>query len=223
LPDTDVRPLKIMIVDDYEFTRLGLKTALQRGGQFEIIGEAANGEAALELLSSIRPDIILMDISMPKMDGVTASRHIKMLYPEIKIIILSSRQQESEIRTLLQAGVDAYCLKDITAEKLVQIIRLIKSEGLWLDPNIAKVLARGLANESGIPKNELDGRLNPDLSGRENEVLRLLCDGKANKEISNALGISIPTTKAHVSSIIQKMGVDDRTQAAVKAIRQQWV
>src|SRR5690242_20394529 len=131
--------LNVLIAEDHEFTRIGLHSALKRKSNLQIIGEAENGEDAVAIAIEKNPDIILMDIGMPKLDGIKATQTIKEKCPEIKIIMLSSRQLEEEILSSISAGADAYCLKDITTERLIQVIYLVAEGGIWLDPYIAKV------------------------------------------------------------------------------------
>lgn len=216
---SETQTVEILIVDDHEFTRLGLSSGIRRKSGFAIAGEAGNGEEAVQFVQENQPDVVLMDIGLPRMDGITATRKIKENYPDTKVIILSSRQIEDEINASIAAGADGYCLKDITTERLIQIIELVLEGGIWLDPYIARILAGSLTRQA---RDGRSGRhaYNTELTEREKEVLALIVEGKSNKEIGQALGITLPTTKAHVSSLIQKLAVDDRTQAAVKALQE---
>jgi two-component system, NarL family, response regulator LiaR len=212
--------LKVLLVDDQELPRSGLKFSLQAHEQLKVVGEAENGKQALEKIELLRPDIILMDIMMPVMDGIVATQQIKAQSPELKVIILTSSQSESEVYAAMTAGADAYCVKTIRLNRLVQVIEMVAEGALWMDPVIAKVvldslpapkLALELAQDDELPA--------PYLTNRELEVLKLIVDGKSNKEIAVELVVTVHTVKAHVSSIIQKLAVDDRTQAAIKGIR----
>ncbi|MEB3287833.1 MAG: response regulator transcription factor [Vampirovibrionales bacterium] len=223
MPD---KSLTVMIVEDHEFMRTGLSFSLKKKSPFDVIWEAADGLEALGQVEERQPDIVIMDIGMPRMDGITATQEIKSRYPAIKVIILSSRQNEDEIRGSISSGAEAYCLKDISVERLIQVIELVAEGGIWLDPGIAHVLSQALSSKagSGMPHgNSGIGHsrqaYNTSLTEREQDVLELIVQGKSNKEIALALGITLPTTKVHVSNIIQKLAVDDRTQAAVKALQ----
>lgn len=208
--------LTILIVDDHELTRLGLSSAIKKKSKFTISGEAVDGISAVSMVEQLTPDIVLMDIGMPKMDGITATRQIKERVPGCKVIILSSRHLEDEITASIAAGADGYCLKDIATERLIQVIELVSEGGIWLDPYIAKFLAGSLTSSISRSRQVY----NTELTEREKEVLTLIVEGKPNKEIAQLLGITLPTTKVHVSNLIQKLSVDDRTQAAVKAVQE---
>ncbi len=223
-PDSDQKPLKVMVVDDHEFTRTGLSFSLQSKSSFNIVAEAQNGLEALALAEKLQPDVILMDIEMPELDGIEATQKIKSLYPETKVVILTSRQIDEEIYASLAAQADAYCLKDIKTERLIHVIETVKDGAVWLDPAIARKVALVLQQRPGVGKDRqsppvIEPNPHNDLSERETEVLELIAQGKSNKEIADILCISIYTVKAHVRNLIQKLAVDDRTQAAVKALQ----
>jgi DNA-binding NarL/FixJ family response regulator len=220
-------PIKILLVEDHEFTRTGLKYSLADKDNLSIVGEACNGEEALLLADSLKPNLILMDIGMPKMDGVTATQIIKERHPEIKIVMLTSRQFKEEIFAALSAGADAYCMKDISTERLLQVLETVQDGALWLDPAIARLVSSGLpskesqetlANAQNQQKRQ--GAYGNDLTDRERDVLQRIAQGKANKDIAEELSLSIHTVKTHVRSLIQKLAVDDRTQAALKAVQE---
>lgn len=213
-----MNPLSVIIVEDHEFMRTGLAFAVRKKSPFDLVGEAGDGIEALALVEEKQPNLVVMDIGMPRMDGVTAAQQIKEKYPEIKVIMLTSRQNEDEIRASITAGADAYCMKDISVEKLIQVMQLVADGGIWLDPAVASIVSQSLAN-SEQSSNYSASEHQSSLTDREKEVLKLIVQGKSNKEIAMALGITLPTTKVHVSNIIQKLAVDDRTQAAVKAIQ----
>ncbi len=223
--------LNLLIADDHEFTRIGLKYALQENPRFHILDSVDNGEKAVATAAALNPDVILMDISMPLMDGITATQKIKAANPDIKIVMLTSRQVGEEIFASLAAKADAYCLKDINTDRLMQVIDMVAEGGIWLDPPIAAIVMGNLAGET--PGRSMFGAeskpaktavnrqaYNTELTDREMDVLALIVAGKSNKEIADELTITINTVKVHVGNIIQKLAVDDRTQVAVKALQE---
>lgn len=214
--------IRLLIVDDYELSRNGLLFGLREDHRFEVVGQAENGEEAIDLAQKVRPDLVLMDIALPIMDGVEATQAIKAQFPKIKVIMLTSRQEEEEIFGALAAGADSYCMKDVSTERLIQVIEMVLEGGFWLDPAVAKRVLNTLRpklpqfTKLGLSRS----RYRIELTEREKEVLGLLVKGKNNKDISEHLMISVHTTKAHVSSIMQKLGVNDRTEAALKALQE---
>jgi DNA-binding NarL/FixJ family response regulator len=221
MQEQPIRRLKVLIVEDHELARNGLVFSFNKKSSFQIVGEAENGEQAIRICEEHQPDVVLMDIGMPVMDGIEATHHIKRHWPNIKVMMLTSHQDGEEIYASLAAGADAYCLKDIKIERLMQIMEMVDEGALWLDPSIAKMVMNSLV--VGMPEKTKSyqnrQRYNADLTDRELEVLQLIVSGKSNKEIADELKITVHTVKAHVGSIIQKLAVDDRTQAAVKALR----
>jgi two-component system, NarL family, response regulator LiaR len=232
LPTT--RPIRIVIVEDHELARYGLSMALSEKDGIEITGEAENGQEGVDLALKEKPDVILMDIGMPVMDGIAATQQIKAAWPESRVIMLTSIQNHEEVLASMAAGADAYCLKDIKIERLCQVIQMVLEGAIWLDPAIARMVMQTLpTGTEPLLSNHTDkpdaieqaagkksrARYNAELTDRELEVLKLIVDGKSNKEIAKLLEVSAHTAKAHVGSIIQKLAVDDRTQVAVKALR----
>lgn len=230
MPAFQFQPIKVLIVDDQEVTRIGVKAGIEREcNTFHIIGEAENGENAVKMALENQPDIILMDIFMPIMDGISATKKIKKQSPNCKVIIFTGTDQhEQDIAFAFSAGADAYCKKDIKIGRLVQIMEMVNEGAIWIDPAIAKVVMTILTEGAGVPdivkREEKASRTpyNTDLTAREAEVLALIVRGMSNKEIANALELSINTVKTHVKSIIQKMAVEDRTQAAIKCLENQY-
>ncbi len=220
--DTLKPTVKILIAEDHELARYGLTLTLEDYDSVQILAEAENGEDAITLAGKHQPDVILMDIGMPKMDGITATRKIKAQYPDMKVIMLTSHQNEEEVFAALAAGADAYCMKDIKVDRLYQVILMVLDGAVWLDPAIASIVMQALPEKSQeLPKNSSQRKsYNTELTMREQEVLELLVAGKSNKEIAAHLNVSSHTAKAHVCNIIQKLAVDDRTQAAVKALQE---
>lgn len=225
------RPIRVLIVEDHELARYGLSMALSEKEGIDIAGEAENGQQGVDLALKEKPDVILMDIGMPIMDGIAATQKIKAAWPDSRIIMLTSIQNHEEVLASMAAGADAYCLKDIRMERLYQVIQMVLDGAIWLDPAIARMVMQTLpSGAEPAPVNNADAaeqtvvkkgrvRYNAELTERELEVLKLIVDGKSNKEIAALLDVSAHTAKAHVGSIIQKLAVDDRTQVAVRALR----
>lgn len=212
-----------IFVDDHELTRNGLLFGFKTAeAHFDVVGQAGNGEEAVQLAKIHNPDIVLMDISMPVMDGIDSTRAIKASLPETKVIMLTSRQEENEIYAALAAGADAYCMKDISTDRLLQVINMVLDGGFYLDPAIAGLVLDSLRLKMLHTAKQGQSRQSyrVELTEREKEVLELIVESKNNKEIAEILGVSVHTAKAHVANIIQKLAVDDRTEAAVKAMRE---
>lgn len=218
--------LRILLIEDHALTRIGLKTALEASGQIEIIAETEYGEKGVELAKEHQPDIILMDLGLPNMDGIEATKNIKKYNPEQKVIILTSHKNEMEVTGALGAGADAYCLKDVNPKRLITVIQTVFEGAAWLDPAIAKIVLRRFSDEDGFisdyKENDYEKSKSP-LTYRELEILQHLADGHNNQEIADILSLSQHTIKTHVGNILQKLSVDDRTQAVVKALREGWV
>lgn len=214
---------EIMLVEDHELTRIGLKTALERFENFRVCGETASGKEAVELASKLKPDVILMDIGLRELDGIEATRQIKQNNPDIKIIMLTSHEAEQEIFASFTGGADGYSLKESGPEQLHTAIETVTQGDVWISNQIAEKVLRNLCGVK-ISKNTLTNDKNRPytvpLSERELEVLQLIVDGKSNQEIASVLYLSLATAKSHVRSILNKLCVDDRTQAAVKAMRE---
>jgi len=215
--------IKILMVEDHKLLRVGLKAIFEEYPTLEVIGEAEEGSQAVKMARELRPHVILMDIGLPVMSGIEATRRIKESNPEIKIIILTSHTMESEVMEALAAGANAYAMKDIKTEYLVTVIQTVNEGAFWLDPSIAKVVMqkKPLTINNLKPQSRANFKAeHSNLTEREFEVLKLVVDGKSNNEIADELKISEHTAKAHVCNIIQKLVVDDRTQAAVKALKE---
>jgi NarL family two-component system response regulator LiaR len=194
-----------MIVDDHRIVRDGLKMFLSVKDDMEFVGEAGDGERALELCDQLEPDVILMDLVMPRMDGSTATAQILERHPEVKIIALTSYAEEGLVHQALEAGAIGYVLKDIESEKLAAAIREADQGQVTLDPAAAKILVQS----AGKP-----AKPGHDLTDREREVLQLIVEGKTNQQIAEELSISIGTVRFHVSNILSKLGAANRTEAA---------
>ena len=201
--------IRILIADDHSVVRQGLKMFLGLDPEMEVVGEAADGEEAVRKAKELQPDVVLMDLLMPKMDGITATATIRRAQPDTEVIALTSVLEDASVVSAVKAGAIGYLLKDTQADELCSSIRAAAAGQVRLAPQAA---AR-LMNEVRTPEN-------PEmLTEREIEVLRLLAQGQANKEIARALHIAEKTVKTHVSNILAKLGLQSRTQAALYALR----
>ena len=223
-------PVKVLIVEDYKLTRVGLRCALNNYDEIEVINEAQSAEEALLMIEKNKPDVVIMDLGLPNMNGLEATvqimdkfnKKLKETDEDIKVIILTSHDREEEVVASLGAGATGYCMKDIDPDTLADVIKQINKGACWLDPNICKTALKLFPkpeNTQLIYKQETKDDKG-HLTEREQEVLKLLVKGKSNTEIAAELIVSVHTAKAHVCSILQKLCVDDRVQAAVKAIKE---
>ena len=214
--------IKILLVEDQKLMRIGIKSLFCDYPEMEIIGEAASGKEAVEKSKLIKPDVVLMDLGLPDITGIEATKHILEYNNNIKVIVLTSHITEEEVTASLQAGASAYVIKDIATEFLMNIIRMTKLGAMWLDPQIVPFIRD--KNCGIVPARQLSRSVfkerHSNLTQREYEVLKLIVDGQSNSDIAKTLTISEHTAKAHVCNIIQKLVVDDRTQAAVKALKE---
>jgi len=220
--ETQTKVVKVVIIEDYKLTRVGLRSSLNEFEGINIVGEAEDGEKGVQLIKEIKPDVVLMDLGLPGINGIEATQQIKAFDENIKIIILTSHDRDGEVLAALGSGANAYCLKDIEPDTLVNVIKSVNQGAAWLDPVVAKVALNLFPKPEStkvLCSSEVqDARAR--LTERELEVLRLLVKGKSNTEIAKDLIVSVHTAKAHVCSILQKLCVDDRVQAAVKSIRE---
>ena len=224
MQDTKNKLIEIVLVEDYKLTRVGLRMALNECDDLEVIGEAEDAETGIELIKTLKPDVVLMDLGLPGMSGLEATQKLQEIAPDSKIIILTSHGQEEEVLAALGTGAKAYCLKDIAPETLALVIKNVSMGGCWLDPDIANYVLNTLPAPENLNFLSTNSNLQKvQLTEREIEVLRLLVKGKSNTEIAKELIVSVHTAKAHVCSILQKLCVDDRVQAAVKAVREHLV
>lgn len=205
--------IRVLIVDDHAMVRQGIATFIETQDDIELVGEAENGRESLERVAQFHPDVVLMDLVMPEMDGVTATREIHTRYPDIKVLALTSFINDAQVAPALQAGAAGYLLKDISANELMNAIRAAVRGETPLAPAVAKKLVEGVA----APHEETS--VLDQLTEREREVLGLLGRGMSNKEIAAQLSISEKTVKFHVSSILSKLNLNDRTQAALFAVK----
>ncbi|MGI8314761.1 response regulator [Halobacillus mangrovi] len=208
--------IKVLLVDDHLVVLRGLRFFLNTQPDIDIVGEAENGQEALKLAEVLQPDVILMDLMMPEMDGVEATRRLKEDHPEIKVVVLTSYSDQDHVIPALQAGAVGYQLKDIEPDDLVKTIRMAKEGQQQLHPKATSLL---LTQMTGEKEKQSDSPSVFKLTKREKEVLYQITLGKSNKEISADLYISEKTVKTHVSSILSKLGLHDRTQAAIYAMK----
>ena len=214
--------VRVVIVEDYKLTRIGLRSTLNEFENVTVIGEAEDAVSGLEIIQREKPDVVLMDLGLPGMNGLEATMKVKEVSPDTNVVILTSHERGEEVVAALGAGACSYCLKDIDPNVLSQVITSAAKGACWIDATVAKValnLFPKPENISNLPKMDVtDARA--QLTDRELEVLRHLVQGKSNTEIAKELIVSVHTAKAHVCSILQKLCVDDRVQAAVKAIKE---
>jgi two-component system, NarL family, response regulator DegU len=221
----------IVIIDDHQLFREGVKRILEFDANFEVVAEGDDGCDALALVENYHPDVIIMDINMPKLNGVEATRELIENYPDSKVLILSIHDDENYVSHALKTGATGYLLKEMDADALVEAVKVVADGGSYLHPKVThnlvkeyRRLALGEATEEGVQFQQMEVRRPLHLlTRRECEVLQMLADGKSNRGIGEALFISEKTVKNHVSNILQKMNVNDRTQAVVEAIKNGWV
>ncbi len=213
--------IRILLVDDHALIRRGMKGQFTLEPGFSVVGEAGEGLQAIELAAQLQPDVVLMDIDMPDMDGITATQQIKSDNSATRILALSAFDNDTQVMGMLGAGADGYCLKTIEWEQLVAVIQLILQGGAYLDPQIAQKVSRMLKPTVVARKNSstLEVVQQPTLSNREHEILQLIAKGCSNQEIATQLYLSLGTVKSYVRMLLNKLSVDDRVQAAALAVR----
>jgi len=204
------QPIRVMLVDDHTMVRRGLATFLKVFDDLQLVGEAESGEAAIQLCAEVLPDVILMDMALPMMDGATATRAIRKHFPQVQVIALTSFKEGKIIRNALEAGAIGYLLKDVSADELVRAIRAAHAGRATLSPEAAQALVE-TASQPPAP--------GLDLTEREREVLTLMIEGLNNTQIAGRLTVSPSTIKSHVSNILSKLGVASRTEAVTLALR----
>ena len=210
--------ISIVIVDDHSLVRQGVRAFLETQDGIEVVGEAENGEAGVQIVAQLRPDVVLMDLVMPVLNGVEATRRVKEVSPQTQVIILTSFLESEHVLPAVRSGALSYLLKDVSSEELLDAIRKAARGEAVLHPQVTSRIVQAIQSTSAPPSSTM-----PDsaaaLSERELEVLHLVAQGLANHEIATRLFISEKTVKSHVSSILAKLEVSDRTQAAVFAWR----
>ena len=204
-------PVRLLLVDDHEMVRAGLRTFLGLQPDIEVVGEAGSGEQALALVPRLAPDIVLLDLVLPGMPGLEVARRLRAAHPEVRVVVLTSYAGEESVLPAVRAGVAGYLLKDVGPAELADAVRAVHAGGASLAPGVAATVVRSVAGAVPEPA--------AALTPREREVLRLIARGRSNRLIARDLALSEKTVKAHVSAILAKLGVTDRTQAALYAVR----
>ena len=208
-----IMTLQILIVEDDRVMQMGLEQFLEDLPQVQVVGCVMNGYRAIEAALDLQPDLIIMDIGLPQLDGIAATQQIKAKQPDIRVVMLTSHTNDTEMVAALASGADAYCVKGTSLEQLEMAIACARAGATYLDPQIARRVVNHL--------NQPTASVRPDiaLSERELEILKLIVDGRSNPEIAETLYISLSTVKTHIRSIMNKLAVDDRVQAAVIALK----
>ncbi|MCI1985596.1 MAG: response regulator transcription factor [Lactobacillus sp.] len=204
--------IKVLIVDDHEMVRLGISTYLGVQPDLEVVGQATDGQQGLDMALTLRPDVILMDLVMPNMDGIESTKRILKAWPKARIIILTSFIDDEKVYPAIEAGAASYILKTATAAEIADAIRQTAGGESVLEPQVTTKMMNRLTQKQ-------QPALYDDLTNREREVLQLIAQGKSNQEIATALFITLKTVKTHVSNILAKLEVEDRTQAAIYAFK----
>jgi len=208
-------PIRLMIVDDQKLMRQSLRTLLELEGGFEIVAEVGDGQAALDAYAELQPDVVLMDIRMPGMDGVEATRRLHQQWPNGRVIILTTFNDDAYVFEDLRVGALGYLLKDLSGQELANAVRTVANGGALIDPSVARKVVAEFARLTPPARPMNDGLPEP-LTEREIDVLRLLAEGLSNREIGNKLSLTEGTVKNYVTNVLQKIGARDRTQAALR-------
>jgi NarL family two-component system response regulator LiaR len=219
LEERPMDEIRVLLADDHVVVREGTRELIQRERDMEVIGEADDGEEAAKLAVELRPDVVLMDIAMPKLNGIEATRQIKAHCPAIAVLVLSAYDSDQYIFALLEAGAAGYLLKNVRAHELIGAIRAVHAGESVLHPAVARRVIDRFKTLQGKPGEGQPAEL---LTEREMEVLRLVAKGMANKDIANGLCLSVRTVQAHLGSIFHKLGVGSRTEAILYGLRRDW-
>ena len=207
----------ILIVEDHELTRFALRTAFDGAEFIGTLYEADSAESGIECFQNNDIALVIMDLGLPNMNGIDATRKIKALNKDVKIVILTSHNDETEVLNSIKAGANAYCSKEINPQKLVSVVQSVLDGAAWFDPAISHIVLRAATTNQ---VNEVTPiKTDYNLTAREAQILKLITEGYSNTDIANELSLSVNTTKVHVASILQKLDVDDRLQAALKALK----
>jgi DNA-binding NarL/FixJ family response regulator len=214
-------PIRVLLVDDHAMVRRGMRDFLSLHDDLEIVGEAADGAAAIEQAAALRPDVVVMDLLMPEVDGIDATARIKAANPDVEIVAITSFVEEARIVAALEAGASGFLLKDAEADELAAAIRAAASGEVHLDPAVAGIVARRMRNRPGAAGAGADPGGDPlgSLTARERDVLAAVARGLSNRAIADELGITERTARTHVSNILAKLGLASRTQAALLAVQ----
>jgi len=221
----ETKKIDILLVEDHEFTRMGLAMKIENTPHFNLVGQAVDGVEGVMMAQEHNPDVILMDIGLPKMDGITATKKIK---EELKlnsaVLMFTSRDSKEDIFAAFKAGADGYIMKGSSSQNLINAIDTVSEHAAWIDSAIARVVLANIQNDdekkSTTSKNPEEANKKYGLTKKELEVLSLIVDGLSNQQISEKLYVTISTTKAHVHNILQKLYLTDRTKAAIVALKE---
>lgn len=208
----------ILIVEDHELTRFGLKTTFEGADYVNVIYEAKSAEDAYIIVKENNIDLVVMDLGLPEINGIDATKQIKKLNPNVKIVVLTSHTDEKDVLNSLKAGANAYCSKEINLERLINVVSSVLDGASWFDPSISNIVLKAATNTHLNDSSNAKTLYN--LTSREKQILKLITEGLSNIEIAKKLFVSVNTTKVHVASVLQKLEVDDRLQAAVKALKE---
>ena len=215
-----MKPITVLLVDDHGVLREGMRNLLEQEPDITVVGEAANGLEAVAVAKQVKPDVVLMDVVMPRLSGIEATKQIKKANPSTAALILSAYDDDRYILGLLEAGAAGYLLKSASGQEVIHALRAVHAGESVLHPSVT---ARLLARAARTPGRGISPRTGEVLTERELEVLRLAARGKANKEIAKELSLSLPTVKAHLTNLFNKMGVASRTEAVLQAVWRGWV
>ena len=218
--------IKVLLVEDHTMVRLGLSLVFENSKDINLIGEAENGQKGVELALKLNPDVVLMDIGLPEMDGIQATSLIKKSNPNIKVLIFTSRESEDDVFDSLSAGADGYIMKGANEGQIISAIKAVAEGTAWLDPAIARLVLSSVKRQTSTSVDNNISSVNKNaknvygLTDREIEVLALIVEGLNNSQIAKRLVITLSTAKAHVHSILQKLYVTNRTQATIQAVKE---
>ncbi len=212
--------IKILIADDHAFVREGTRRILEQEPDLEVVAEAGDGEEAVRLASDLKPDVAIIDVAMPKLDGIEATRRIKALCPKVAVLVLSAYDDDQFVFGLLEAGAAGYLLKSVRGHEIVDAIRAVDAGESVLHPSVARKVLNRFASVSSRAQRKKPLEL---LTDREMEVLKLVTKGLSNKDIADGLSLSVRTVQGHLANIFNKLRVSSRTEAVVHALKEGWV
>jgi NarL family two-component system response regulator LiaR len=215
-----VKNIRILIADDHAFVREGTRRILEQEPDLEVVAEAGDGEEAISLSCDLKPDVALLDVAMPRLDGIEATRRIKALCPAVAILVLSAYDDDQFVFGLLEAGAAGYLLKNVRGQEIVDAIRAVHAGESVLHPSVARKVLNRFA---GTPGKQREKKAMDLLTEREMEVLRMVTKGSSNKEIADGLCLSVRTIQGHLANIFNKLRVSSRTEAVVYALKEGWV
>lgn len=215
-----VKTYNLLIVEDHELTRFGLKTTFSDVEFIQHIYESVSAEDAYTIVKNNEIDVVIMDLGLPETDGITAIKGIKKINSDIKFVVLTSHKDKNDVLNSLKAGANAYCSKEIKLPRLIEVLSSVIDGASWFDPAISDIVLGAVNSAEDISSETAQ---NYNLTAREKQILKLITEGLSNVEIAKSLFVSVNTTKVHVASILQKLEVDDRLQAAIKALKERIV